>query len=518
MKNLGGFLLSGIALFSLGNIQAQSLEETALLFSRTTNGGSARVMGMGGTQVSLGGDFSSASSNPAGLGRFNRSEVSISPGFFLQNNISKYFGDSINTSKSRLAIPSLGIVIHNKKGDDALIRGTFAFTLTRLNDFNATKTYKGYNPNNSITDYFAIDSDGTTPNNLPDLNYLAFDTYLIDSLYIAQDNFLYYIAPVGINFNDPTDVPDVLQRETIKTSGAQNQWSLAYGANLNDMFYFGAGLNVRTINYKSNKVYTESDFYFSKSPSYNPLNILTLEENLALTGTGLSGTLGFIFRPADFIQVGLSYITPTTYSMKDTYSASITSDWSNFDYYGDNSTILNGTYSSSTDDLYNGPIRSKYNLKTPGKLTGGATFFFGKVGLASLELETTNYAGAQYRSQVSGIDYNDENSQIGNLYKSAINLRMGGEFRLNIFRFRAGLGYQSNPYQTKPDNISRALTNLSVGAGIRKQKFYADVALSFTMGKNSYNPYTLPNDYSPTPFVKQTNTSTGLMFTVGYNF
>ena len=144
--------------------------------------------------------------------------------------------------------------------------------------------------------------------------------------------------------------------------------------------------------------------------------------------------------------------------------------------------------------------------------------FFGKSGLASIEVESTNYGNALYRSRISGIDYNIENDSISSRYKSVVNFRMGGEFRLKMLRFRAGLGYLSNPYQSKPDNISRAVTNVSLGVGIRKQKFYADAALTYNTGKSSYHPYTLPSDYSPTPIVKQTNNGAGLMFTVGFNF
>jgi len=80
MKILGK-MLAGVAMLLPGLLQAQNFTETALLFSRVKPAGSARIMGMGGVQTSLGGDYSSALSNPAGLGMFNRSEFTISPGF-----------------------------------------------------------------------------------------------------------------------------------------------------------------------------------------------------------------------------------------------------------------------------------------------------------------------------------------------------------------------------------------------------------------------------------------------------
>ncbi len=59
-------------------LPAQDFVDNALLFSRTQPGGSARIQALGGTQISLGGDYSSALSNPAGLGMYNKSEVTFS--------------------------------------------------------------------------------------------------------------------------------------------------------------------------------------------------------------------------------------------------------------------------------------------------------------------------------------------------------------------------------------------------------------------------------------------------------
>jgi hypothetical protein len=77
--------LGGIFMLISSEMQAQTYTETALLFSRIRAGGSARIQSMGGAQVSLGGDYSSASSNPAGLGFFNRSEFTVTPAINFSN-------------------------------------------------------------------------------------------------------------------------------------------------------------------------------------------------------------------------------------------------------------------------------------------------------------------------------------------------------------------------------------------------------------------------------------------------
>ena len=96
MKALGRLILiSTVIVLSFENTSGQvepwsGFESSALLFSQTTYGGSARVQGLGNAFTSLGGDISSISMNPAGLGFYNRSEISFTPAINFQNMTSNY--------------------------------------------------------------------------------------------------------------------------------------------------------------------------------------------------------------------------------------------------------------------------------------------------------------------------------------------------------------------------------------------------------------------------------------------
>ena len=506
MKKLGVLLLYGIVLLCSVEGISQSTSETALLFSRTSAGGSARVQGMGGVQVSFGGDFSSASSNPAGLGMFNKSEFTLSPSYSLANAEATYFGNVVNQTKSNLSIPSLSFAFHSEKNQGRWISRTFAITLTRLNDFNSSFSYEGTNRHNSIADFFVYDSYGIDPLSLQNtLNGLAYDNYLIDA-----DPQLNYYSPVGINPLDPTDVPRMTQKENILTSGGQNQWSASYGVNIDDKFFLGAGLHLRSVRYESKKVYGESDFYFAAATAYNPLNNLSLEESLKIYGSGYSATIGAIVRPVDGLQVGLSFNTPTVYALSDVYTAHMTTDWNNFNYYNDGSLILN------KEDWKTDEIFSDYSLKIPGRITGGATYFFGKSGFVSGELDIVNYAGSKYTSKTDGVSYDSDNAKIQNLYQQGLNFRVGGEYRLKNYRFRGGAGSQGEPFAEKQNGISRIITNYSCGVGYKTKSFYVDAAFTLITGKNSYRPYSIPGDFSP--LVILDNQSTSFLFTVGFPF
>ena len=60
------------SIFSLGAAAQSGYFEDALRFSQSFPAGSARIMAIGGTQWSLGGDVSNIAGNPAGLGFFQK--------------------------------------------------------------------------------------------------------------------------------------------------------------------------------------------------------------------------------------------------------------------------------------------------------------------------------------------------------------------------------------------------------------------------------------------------------------
>ena len=67
--------------------QSYGYYEDVIKFSHFFNGGSARVQAIGGASYSLGGDISSISLNPAGLGFFNKKVFSLG---YNSNKINNY--------------------------------------------------------------------------------------------------------------------------------------------------------------------------------------------------------------------------------------------------------------------------------------------------------------------------------------------------------------------------------------------------------------------------------------------
>ena len=75
-----------ILLISYDSYSQYGYYKDVIKFSHSFQGGSARIQGIGGASVSLGGDVSSISHNPAGLGSINRKLISIGYGVSGNNS------------------------------------------------------------------------------------------------------------------------------------------------------------------------------------------------------------------------------------------------------------------------------------------------------------------------------------------------------------------------------------------------------------------------------------------------
>ncbi len=551
-----GFALAVMSVFCLNQVMAQNyFIEQALLFSRQNAGGSARIQAMGGAQVALGGDFSSALSNPAGLGMYNRNEFSITPALTFNNtrgNYSTYEVQQNNlitnlsgssASSTNLSLPGLSIVFGAGKNTDRepFYGGTFAITLNRVNDFNGALQYNAQNNGSSIINYFMETAEGYTKDQFdprfdPNTNAAGKGDNVNTPAFLGFENYLFGPkTSTGTSYFSDLFGGTPLQKENIKTSGSQNQWNLSYGANLLDKFFLGAGLGIMSVRYQYDKTYSE-DFSGQTTGEFvgqcvGCFNNMTLNESRTTTGSGINLSLGALFKPIDMLQVGVSYVTPTSYQLSDTYNASMRTSWNNFDYFGNPARPLippnspkppplNTVSSKTIDDPVN------YSLTTPGRLTFGATFFLQKRGFITADIEMVNYnnastSGFSEQAYSLSIDADqDVNRVVSSRFTSATNIRLGGEYRYKNLRFRAGYNLMGNPYANRPLNrINYSLTDLSTisgGLGYRTAKFFVDLAVVRSQGSGYYLPYAISN--FPSPHYDYDQAATRIMFTVGVPF
>jgi hypothetical protein len=377
--------------------------------------------------------------------------------------------------------------------------------MNKTNDFNSVVSYGGVNPNTSLIDYFIDDANGYTTQQFEVGEYqynrptgLAYFNYLIGPVSLIDPS-----DPNGdiTYFTDVMTIPT--QREDINTSGASYQWNLAYGGNYDDRVFFGASIGISSLKFESNKFFSES---FTDNLFYG----FDLEENLSVQGTGINVTLGVTGRPLDNLQIGLAYRSPTFYDLTETYYADMTARWKNFDYYGDGSVILR------TERAYTDEVVSDYTLQTPSQVSAGVAFI-SKMGFLSADVEFMNLEKAKYGSNMDGISFDTENEDIGAVLKPTTNFRLGGEFRYEVWRVRAGFGLMANTYDDQYD-IENKITTLSAGGGFRSKGFYVDFSWSLSTTSYPYFPYSF---YSPgyvTPVVDVKSSYQNVLVTLGMTF
>ena len=107
------------------------------------------------------------------------------------------------------------------------------------------------------------------------------------------------------------------------------------------------------------------------------------------------------------------------------------------------------------------------------------------------------------------------------MQQSALNVRVGGEARFDVFRARLGFAYYGDPYQNSSLDQSRSY--VTGGLGLRQNNFFVDVAGVYGTGNSRYTPYTIngPNGQPSainTPVVEVTDKQFTTTFTAGFLF
>ncbi|MCV9388002.1 OmpP1/FadL family transporter [Reichenbachiella ulvae] len=485
----------------------------ALLFSRTYTGGSARMQGIGGAQVSLGSDINAAYVNPAGLGSLLSSGITFTPSLDFSNTESKFMGNYSGDFKGNFNFANLGMALHfpNEDNESGFKGLTFAITLTRENNFHQNYFYDGFNDEeagkSSIVDSYLDRAWGLDPDDLGGDLLDAYDQYLINPEILTDagtgQDFTGYYKVIG-------DFPR--QIEKVRSRGAQYEWDFALGANFMDKIYFGGALGINTIRYYTEQTYSESEYVFEGSIDEG-IDLHSRRNTLKVDGTGVSGTFGMIVRPIPILRLGATIKTPTLYGMREETSDDFLTLYNNL-------TFNDGTEDITLDGEYYSEYlsESRYSLTTPWKLTTGGSLFLGKIGFLSADIEFMDYSQAS----VSSNDFieTDDNNAIKDLYQNTINLRFGGEFRINQFMIRGGYNLDGDPY--KNSAIDNSIQRITGGIGYRNKDYFVDLAVVHTSWQSRRSPYTIysfddPNlDISPTASIDHSNVNVSVTF--GVNF
>lgn len=475
-------------------ITAQSQNDLdAFRYSNTRVIGTARYMAMGGAFGSLGADFSTLSTNPAGLGLYKKSEVMFTPGFYTGQTESDYKGNQTYDSKNNFNLGNFGFVFANTsvKENSPLKNFQFAIGVNRINNFNNRMLMEGFNNESSIINtyvdranginYFDISDDGNGDYAF-DLNP-AWNTYMIDTI-PGFSNQYYGPIPLG---------EGIYQRKEITSWGSMNEFVMSLGANLGDRVYVGGTFAFPYIRYYEDAYYTEKD----QSNTLNDFDELQIYQSLNTHGSGFNMKFGMIVRATDYFRIGAAVHSPTWYNnMTDSWSSRFFTRFDNNDSYTQQTPV--GNYD--------------YKLETPWRAIGSASFVLWNKALISAEYEFIDYSQSKLRSRY--YNFYDENKNIQQKYTQSHNLRMGGEFRMDQFAFRAGFGYSSSPFDSDINNGEKFY--YSGGLGYREKNFFLDLAYVRSSSNEDYYFYGSENvSFNP---VKNHLVANNILLTLGFRY
>jgi len=507
------FLFISALVCLISGTYAQTAED-ALRFSQLYYQGTARSMALGSSMSAMGGNFSTLSINPGGLGIFRSNDFSMSLEAFSHKVDAEYNGNPTNASKTMFDLSNVGYIISNKIGRGG--RGwkywQLGFGMNRLNNYNGSSVIQGLNydsqtnPTSKIDVYYEQVLDmldaGFGFDQIHDYDpfYLgpAWENYLLDTLQDSQGNLLLE-SPVPYQ-------TDLEQYQLTNTKGSNNEFLISAAGNFDDILYIGATLGLPYLRYFRETTYEE----YSLADTIDTFDYWGVYDELKTTGWGVNLKLGAIIRPVDFLRIGLAFHTPTYYfSMKDT--------WRTYTY----SSVL----ALSTGNWYEGGYDSpqgeyKYKLTTPMRFIGSLAFVIKEIGFINAEYEYAGYSQAKFKASDYGFDA--ENNAIKNAFKGVHNIRVGTEWRLSRISLRAGYAIYGSPYNNNLNDGKRE--SYSGGIGYRGKNFEVDFAYVRSIMKEDYYLYSYSNTNLDPPVeiqsnaVKNTFTDQNFVLTVRYFF
>ncbi len=461
---------------SIISVQAQN-ESDAIRYSSGYFFGTARSMGVGGAVSTLGADASSITLNPASLAQYRRSEFSGTLSFQNMSNRAEYINQTTRDARFNMNIPNLTLVVANQryKNGKPLTEGwtnfAVAFGVNRSHDFQTRTFFRDTNRSSSVSDYFAELANGSIVSAFPEgsLQSIAWNGYAIDQVSGTTDQY-------ESGFKGPTRL---LKQEGIKdVRGAIVDWHGSFGANFNDRLYLGLGLVYSNLRYIEDFSLTETDL--RQDPAIRDLKQLEVVNNNTDRGGAVGARIGMIVRPTDHLRLGIGIQTPRSFQINKIYTYQVQSY---FDPGSPNGTI--------TEPAFTDPANSyDYKVITPFKANAGATLLFGKSGFIAGDVEFVDYTTAKLKARDYG--FLSENASIRLYYRQVLNVRVGGEFVVDMYRFRLGYMNNPNPFSNNaniPFTRNLGYSAITGGFGIREAKYFLDMA--FLMGSRAdyYTPY-----------------------------
>lgn len=534
------YIFFAVSLFAALSANAQETYENAKLAGEDLNG-TARYVGMGGAMEALGADISTIGSNPAGIGLFRHSNVSLSAGLLMQSD-GKEFS---NGKKTNLSFDQIGGVYTTRTGQKSFLNFGFNYHKSKNFDYilNAAGSLNGSSQNKQsyIKGALGNQNDGgfNVGKNKDGQNIGYVDAKSSDVAYTwSQIDYLYWNSLIPgstgtYNYEKATGY--TLDRAH---TGYIGNYDFAVSGNLNDRVYLGLTFGMKDVNYKGYSEYREN---------FNNAGGVLVRDERKVTGSGFDITAGVIVRPVaeSPFRIGAYVKSPTWYDLTT-------------------SNVTRLVYASGTSSQEKG-VANSYDFKmwTPWKFGFSLGHTVGNYLALGATYEYENYSNINSRVNDGGYyDYyygqyyessspdKIMNNHTKEVLKGVSTLKLGVEYKpVSNVALRAGYNYVSAMYvndaQKDPGLASLgtsyasttdytnwgAINRLTLGVGYQVKKFNIDLAYQYSAQKGSFAPFSNVRDISipsgATTVTAESNIASNtdvknnrsqLLLTLGYRF
>ncbi len=453
----------------------------ALRYSYFDYGGTGRFIGVGGALSAFGTEFSTLSTNPAGLAMYRSSEVVVSPALLLTRTSSQLEGAflpeensflpqadpsrSIDESRTVFNLNNIGLVVQSNPRNPKFTTMNFGIGFNHIGNFNQHFFFEGSSVGSIVDRWQEFANEfGVDPNNASFEENVAFNAGAL--LFDEQSGV--YVTDYDLT-HDPNGVGAPVKRsQRARAEGSMSEMVLSLATNYDELLMFGLTVGVPIVNYRISKTYVEEDEQ-GLVPFFDDL---TFEESLSTTGSGVNFKFGMILRPTQAIRIGGAVHSPTGLNLNDESDFAI----------GYTFTDDQGTSSGFAESDV---LPFEYRIRTPWRYFANAGFIIQRYGFISVDLEWVDYSSAEFRYNGFQEEENFANQGINNSLQSVMNVRIGGEFAYKLFRIRGGFGLLPSPFAGDTEqNFS-----YSAGLGYRSEKFFADLAWKNRRETVGYVPY-----------------------------
>lgn len=512
------FLILGlVTVFT--ELKAQNIQDL-LRYSQTEPVGTARFRGLSGAFGAVGGDLSAISLNPASSSIFNNNQFGVSLNNNYVSNRTNYFGTSSRENTNDFELNQLGAVFVFKSDNKKAKVNKFALSVNyeKQNNFNDATLVNGVNPNNSIANYFlnhanknggisAFDIDrfyyshvlndqnvyvenygflanyfntsqSNIQNNLGSYIYQYLGETGGTSSYSDQQAFLgfeSYIIDVADDYNNSTNRKykslvaeggNYNQEHSIVSTGYNGKLTFNGSVSIKDKVVLGLNLNSHFSDYTRLSRFVERNS--NPMIANDRVKRIYFDNDIRTLGNGFSFQIGSIVKLSKFFRLGATYESPTWHKLADEVTQRLTA-------------ISGNNVRELTPDVVNPNLTlvfDPYKIRTADKLTLSGAVILGKRGFISVDYGQKFYDRMQLRPEN---EFKGDNDYVAKYFKTAKQLAVGGEFKIERWSLRGGFRLEESPY--KNTEIMGDLRGNSFGVGYNFGGTKVDLAYSgYTRG------------------------------------